>query len=186
MNPHLKQVLYFLLGEEDTELPRDILRDSIWLLLVAFALSLFRSTIEHLLGRLRGSSFLSTVDESLFYTAIIAIVCCSLKRIYNWLRWGGGENDTCRTFYSQYNMGICRCRADAWECLLGNTPNALPALNRGRFRDANSSSPHLHLERNGAIRVKRTLKWRERLKTAVSARWREYARRACLCIRCRL
>lgn len=89
MNPQLKQVLYFLFGEEDTELPRDILRDSIWLLLVAFALSLLRSAIEHLLGRVRGSSFLSTVDESLFYTAIIAIVCRSLKRIYNWLRWGG-------------------------------------------------------------------------------------------------
>jgi hypothetical protein len=85
VNPQLNQVLYFLLGKEDTELPRDILRDSIWLLLVAFALSLFRSVIEHLLGRLRGRSFLSTVDESLFYTAIIAIVCRTLKRIYNWL-----------------------------------------------------------------------------------------------------
>ena len=85
VNPHLKQVLYFLLVEEDTELPRDILRDSIWLLLVAFALSLFRSAIEHFFGRVRGSGFLSTLDESLFYTAIIAIVCRSLRRIYNWL-----------------------------------------------------------------------------------------------------
>ena len=93
MNPQLKQVINFLLGEENTGLPRDILRDSIWLLLAAFALSLFRSMIEHVLGRVRGNSFLPTVDESLFYTAIIAILCRSLKRIYDWLR-GGGEQMT--------------------------------------------------------------------------------------------
>jgi hypothetical protein len=83
VNPLLKQAFHFLLGEENAGLPRDILRDSIWLLLVAFALSLFRSGIGSLLGE--GSNFLSTVDESLFYTAIIAIVCRSLRRIYNWL-----------------------------------------------------------------------------------------------------
>ena len=87
MNRHLKRILYFLLGEENAGVPQDMLRDFIWLLFVAFALSLFRSSMEHVLGR--NSSFLSTVDESLFYTAMIAMACRSLKRIYNWLRGGG-------------------------------------------------------------------------------------------------
>jgi hypothetical protein len=86
VNPHFKRILYFLLGEENAGVPQDMLRDSIWLLFVAFALSLFRSSMEHVLGK--NSSFLSTVDESLFYTAMIAMVCRSLRRIYDWLLGG--------------------------------------------------------------------------------------------------